>query len=57
MSRETATAAEILQSEVAHLTKQLSSTQDHLLQVGFIFLLFPLVCYLLQGWRNLPANS
>ncbi|CAK9235843.1 unnamed protein product [Sphagnum troendelagicum] len=32
MSRETATAAEILQSEVAHLTKQLSSTQDHLLQ-------------------------
>ncbi|CAK9277643.1 unnamed protein product [Sphagnum jensenii] len=33
MSRENATAAEILQSEVAHLTKQLSSTQDRLLQV------------------------
>jgi TRAP-type mannitol/chloroaromatic compound transport system substrate-binding protein len=57
MSRENATAAEILQSEVAHLTKQLSSTQDRLLQVCFIFLLFPLVYYLLQGWRNLPANS
>ncbi|CAM5999825.1 unnamed protein product [Sphagnum balticum] len=33
MSRENATAAEILQSEVAHLTKQLSSTQDRLLQL------------------------
>jgi predicted Na+-dependent transporter len=56
MSRENATAAEILQSEVAQLTKQLSSTQDHLLQVCFIFLLFPLVSYLLPGWRNLPPN-
>ncbi|CAK9234334.1 unnamed protein product [Sphagnum troendelagicum] len=32
MSRENATAAEILQSEVAQLRKQLCSTQDRLLQ-------------------------
>jgi chromosome segregation ATPase len=37
MSRENATAAEILQSEVAQLTKQLSSTQDRLLQAQDLF--------------------
>lgn len=59
MSRENATAAEILQSEVAQLTKQLSSTQNHLLQVCFILLLFPLLCatYYEYGEICLPTHS
>jgi uncharacterized phage infection (PIP) family protein YhgE len=59
MSRANATAAEILQSEVAQLTKQLSSTQNHRLQVCFVLLLFPLLCatYYEDGEIYLPTHS